>query len=90
MTRLVMKLKQLVGAEGKSSVRSAIVIAEFDLVHTGSESLDHCADLAAQKVMVSDVFEQCNHRQQFEFAHGVPDSYSTKQLVSRGTDSPVE
>ena len=62
MARLVMKLKQLIGAKGKSSVRPAVVIAEFDLVHTGSESFDHRADLAAQKVMVSDVFEQCNHR----------------------------
>jgi len=49
MTRLVMKLKQMVGAEGKSSVRPTIVIAEFDIVHTGGESLEHRADLAAQR-----------------------------------------
>jgi hypothetical protein len=43
-----MKLKQLIGAQGKSSVRPAVVIAEFDFVHAGSESVDHRADLAAQ------------------------------------------
>jgi hypothetical protein len=57
-----MKLKQLIGANRQSSVRPAVVIAEFDLVHTGGKSFDHRADLATQKVMVSDVFEQCNHR----------------------------
>jgi hypothetical protein len=56
-----MKLKQLIGAQGQSSVCPAVVIAEFDLVHTWGESFDHRADLAAQKVMVRDVFEQCNH-----------------------------
>ena len=63
MTRLVKKLKQLIGAEGESGVRPAVVIAEFDLVHTGCEPFDHRADLAAQKAMVSNVFEQRNHRQ---------------------------
>ena len=63
MTRLVMKLKQLIGAQGQSSVCPTVVIAEFDFVDTGGESFDYRADLAAQKVMVSDVFEQCNHRQ---------------------------
>ena len=62
MAWLVMKLKQLVAAQGQSSVCPAVVIAEFDFVDTGGESFDHRADLAAQKVMVGDVFEQSNHR----------------------------
>jgi hypothetical protein len=62
MTRLVMKLQQLIAAQGHSSVRPAFVIAEFDFVHAGSEPFDNRADLAAQQTVVSNVFEQRNHR----------------------------
>lgn len=48
MTRLVMKLKQLSGAQGQSSVGPVVVIAEFDFVHSGCESFDYRADLAAR------------------------------------------
>ncbi len=60
--RLVTKLQQLIGAQGESSVSPALVVAEFDFVYTCGEPLDDRADLAAQQVMVSEVFEQCNYR----------------------------
>jgi hypothetical protein len=62
MARHVMKLQQLIGAQREGSVCPALVIAEFDFENTGSEPFDDRADLAAQKVMASDVFEQRNHR----------------------------
>jgi hypothetical protein len=57
-----MMLKQLIGAEGQSSVCPAIVIAELDFVLVGGKSFDNRTDLAAQQAMVSNVFEQRNHR----------------------------
>ena len=41
-----MKLQQLIGAEGQSSVCPAVVVAEFDFVDTGGESFNHRAGLA--------------------------------------------
>jgi hypothetical protein len=57
-----MKLKQLIGAQGQWRVSPALVIAEFDFVYSGVESFDNRTNLAAQQVMLSDVFEQRNHR----------------------------
>jgi hypothetical protein len=62
MARLVMQRKQLIGAEGQNSGGPAVIIAEFHLVNTLGESFDDRAHLATQKAMVSDVFQQCNHR----------------------------
>jgi len=50
------------------------MIAEFDFVHTGGKTFDNRTDLTAQKPMVLAIFEQSYHREQFEFAHRVPQS----------------
>ena len=52
-----MKLKQLIRPQRQRRVRSAFVITEFDFVYSRGESLNDSANLAAQKAMVSDVFE---------------------------------
>ncbi len=54
MAGLMMKLKQLINAEGQDRVSPANVIAEFDFGDTGGEWLDRRADLNAQKAMDSD------------------------------------
>jgi hypothetical protein len=45
MARLVMKLKQLVSTQRQGGVSPALVIAELDFVHTGT-------NLATQKLVV--------------------------------------
>ncbi len=84
----MLKLQQLIGAQGQRSVRPAPVVVELNFVHTRGKSLDDRTDLAPPKVLAGNIFEQRNHREQFEFAHSRPQSNSTKQLVSRGADSP--
>jgi hypothetical protein len=63
MARLVMKLKQLVGTQGQEGVSPTLVVAELDFVHTGGESFDNRTNLAAQKLMVVAIFQQCHHRE---------------------------
>jgi hypothetical protein len=58
------------GAKGKSRVCPTVVIAEFDFVHAGRESVDNRADMVAQK------FE-------FEFGHGPLHSNSTRTREPR-------
>jgi hypothetical protein len=83
-----MKLKQLFGAQGQRGVSPTLVIAELHFVDTRGKSFDNGANLAALQFMVVYVFKQCDYKEQFEFARGAPQSYSTKQLVNFGAVSP--
>ena len=38
-------------------------------ISAGSKAFDNRADLASEQVLASDVFQQRNHREYFEFAH---------------------
>jgi hypothetical protein len=79
-----MKQKQLIGAKRQCGVGPPFVVTELDLVYTGGKPLDNRADLATQEALVGGVFQQRNYGKCFEFAHGAPQSNSTKQLVKRG------
>ena len=61
MAGLMMELQQLIVPKRQGSVGPPFVIAEFDLVHTGCEPFNDGSNLAAQKRMVRDVFQQCDH-----------------------------
>jgi hypothetical protein len=89
MARLVMKLKQLFGAQGQRGVSPTLVIAELHFVDTRGKSFDNGPNLAALQFMVVYVFKQCDYKEQFEFARGAPQSYSTKQLVNFGGSHPT-
>jgi hypothetical protein len=59
----MLKLKQLIGAQGQRSVSPTLIVAELNLVHTGGEPLDDRANLAPPKALADDIFEQRNHRE---------------------------
>lgn len=57
---------ELIGAHGDGGVGLAVVIAEFyfkhTFGHTGCEDLDYGADLAAEKALGGNVFQESDHR----------------------------
>jgi hypothetical protein len=53
----MLKLKQLIGAQGQRSVSPTLIVAELNLVHTGGEPLDDRANLAPPKVPAGNIFE---------------------------------
>ena len=72
-----MQYKELLAGHGQRGIRSAGVVAEFDLVHTGREAFDDRPDLATNHPMFREVGQQCNHAEQFKFRHGSPQSNIT-------------
>jgi hypothetical protein len=51
MDGLVMQYQKLLAAHSQRGIRSAGVVAEFDLVHTGREAFDDRPDLATNQAM---------------------------------------
>ena len=58
MAWFVTELKQLAGPNWHRRVGATIVVAEFDLVDTGSQPFGDRANLATHEVTDVDVFEQ--------------------------------
>jgi hypothetical protein len=55
-----MKHHELIGAEGKRFIRSPIIIAELDLIHTGREIFDDSSNLTARQAMLRYLLKECN------------------------------
>ena len=65
----MVKLEKLIGPKCEGRVRPALIVAELDLEHTGPESLDYGANLAALQSGTGDVLQNCHDRQHFKVAH---------------------
>jgi hypothetical protein len=61
MAWLVMKAHQLVGAESERRVRSTVVVAEFDLVHSGRKILDNRAYLTPNEPLPRHILKKGNY-----------------------------
>ncbi len=69
MARLVEKAHKLISAKRERRVRPAVVIAEFDFVHSRPKTLDNGPDLPPNEPLVGHIFEKSNHGQRFDFSH---------------------
>ncbi len=85
-----MKPQQLAGAEGGHRINAAVVIGELDLEGIGGPLFDHRADLATNKALAWQVFEECDDGEVTNFADGVHSCIiQPKLLLEEGHREPA-
>jgi hypothetical protein len=74
MLWFVMQAEELIPAEGHRRIHSSLIVAELDFVDARRQFVNDCTDLTALKALLWQFLHKRNHREEWEFAHMLPQS----------------